>query len=85
MSCFVLATQLGGKVKDHVMRDDDVSSSSQTSLPGSRACPPLRSVWHAEAFRPPPTVPGGLLDLTALGRQEAWEEPKGRAPVLHDT
>jgi predicted dithiol-disulfide oxidoreductase (DUF899 family) len=26
-----------------------------------------------------------LLDLTALGRQEAWEEPKGRAPVLHDT
>lgn len=25
-----------------------------------------------------------LLDLTALGRQEAWEEPKGRAPVLHD-
>jgi predicted dithiol-disulfide oxidoreductase (DUF899 family) len=26
-----------------------------------------------------------LLDLTALGRQEAWEEPKDRAPVLHDT
>jgi predicted dithiol-disulfide oxidoreductase (DUF899 family) len=26
-----------------------------------------------------------LLDLTALGRQEAWEEPKGRAPVLRDT
>ena len=26
-----------------------------------------------------------LLDLTALGRQEAWEEPEGRAPVLHDT
>ena len=26
-----------------------------------------------------------LLDLTALGRQEAWEEPKGRAPVLHGT
>jgi predicted dithiol-disulfide oxidoreductase (DUF899 family) len=25
-----------------------------------------------------------LLDLTALGRQEAWEEPKGRAPVLQD-
>jgi predicted dithiol-disulfide oxidoreductase (DUF899 family) len=25
-----------------------------------------------------------LLDLTALGRQEAWEEPKGRAPVLHE-
>jgi predicted dithiol-disulfide oxidoreductase (DUF899 family) len=24
-----------------------------------------------------------LLDLTALGRQEGWEEPKGRAPVLH--
>jgi predicted dithiol-disulfide oxidoreductase (DUF899 family) len=24
-----------------------------------------------------------LLDLTALGRQEDWEEPKGRAPVLH--
>lgn len=26
-----------------------------------------------------------MLDLTALGRQEAWEEPKGRAPRLHDT
>jgi predicted dithiol-disulfide oxidoreductase (DUF899 family) len=26
-----------------------------------------------------------LLDLTALGRQEAWEEPQDRAPVLHDT
>jgi predicted dithiol-disulfide oxidoreductase (DUF899 family) len=26
-----------------------------------------------------------LLDLTALGRQEAWEEPKGRAPALPDT
>jgi predicted dithiol-disulfide oxidoreductase (DUF899 family) len=25
-----------------------------------------------------------LLDLTALGRQEAWEQPEGRAPVLHD-
>jgi predicted dithiol-disulfide oxidoreductase (DUF899 family) len=24
-----------------------------------------------------------LLDLTAFGRQETWEEPKGRAPVLH--
>ncbi|WP_280386633.1 DUF899 domain-containing protein [Nocardia wallacei] len=24
-----------------------------------------------------------LLDLTPLGRQEEWEEPKGRAPVLH--
>lgn len=23
-----------------------------------------------------------FLDMTALGRQEAWEEPKGRAPVL---
>jgi predicted dithiol-disulfide oxidoreductase (DUF899 family) len=26
-----------------------------------------------------------LLDLTALGRQEAWEEPKDRAASLHDT
>jgi predicted dithiol-disulfide oxidoreductase (DUF899 family) len=25
------------------------------------------------------------LDLTALGRQEAWEAPKSRAPVLQDT
>ncbi|GAA4890499.1 DUF899 domain-containing protein [Actinomycetospora straminea] len=25
-----------------------------------------------------------LLDLTALGRQETWEEPAGRAPVAHD-
>jgi predicted dithiol-disulfide oxidoreductase (DUF899 family) len=24
-----------------------------------------------------------LLDLTALGRQEDWEEPKGRAPRVH--
>jgi len=24
-----------------------------------------------------------FLDLTALGRQEAWEEPKGRAPRVH--
>jgi predicted dithiol-disulfide oxidoreductase (DUF899 family) len=24
-----------------------------------------------------------LLDLTALGRQEDWEQPKGRAPRLH--
>ena len=24
-----------------------------------------------------------LLDLTALGRQEDWEEPKGRAPAVH--
>jgi predicted dithiol-disulfide oxidoreductase (DUF899 family) len=26
-----------------------------------------------------------FLDMTALGRQEGWEEPKGRAPVLRDT
>jgi predicted dithiol-disulfide oxidoreductase (DUF899 family) len=25
-----------------------------------------------------------LLDLTALGRQEDWEEPGGRAPVAHE-
>ncbi|RDI49637.1 DUF899 domain-containing protein [Nocardia mexicana] len=25
-----------------------------------------------------------LLDLTSLGRQEEWEEPKGRAPELHE-
>jgi predicted dithiol-disulfide oxidoreductase (DUF899 family) len=24
-----------------------------------------------------------LLDLTALGRQEDWEEPKGRVPAVH--
>ena len=24
-----------------------------------------------------------LLDLTALGRQEEWEEPKGRAAAAH--
>jgi predicted dithiol-disulfide oxidoreductase (DUF899 family) len=24
-----------------------------------------------------------MLDLTALGRQEEWEEPKGRAPRVH--
>jgi predicted dithiol-disulfide oxidoreductase (DUF899 family) len=26
-----------------------------------------------------------MLDLTALGRQEDWEEPKGRAPIVHST
>jgi len=26
-----------------------------------------------------------FLDLTAFGRQEAWEELKGRAPVIHGT
>jgi predicted dithiol-disulfide oxidoreductase (DUF899 family) len=26
-----------------------------------------------------------LLDLTALGRQEVWEEPKNRAPVAYST
>jgi predicted dithiol-disulfide oxidoreductase (DUF899 family) len=26
-----------------------------------------------------------FLDLTAFGRQEAWEEPRGRAPVIHGT
>ncbi len=26
----------------------------------------------------------GFLDQTALGRQEDWEEPKGRAPDPHD-
>jgi len=24
-----------------------------------------------------------MLDMTALGRQEAWEEPKGRAEQPH--
>ena len=27
-------------------------------------------------------LPYAFLDLTALGRQEAWEEPKGRAPTI---
>jgi predicted dithiol-disulfide oxidoreductase (DUF899 family) len=27
--------------------------------------------------------PYAFLDLTAFGRQEDWEEPKGRAPVTH--
>jgi predicted dithiol-disulfide oxidoreductase (DUF899 family) len=26
-----------------------------------------------------------FLDLTAFGRQEAWEEPKDRVPVTHGT
>jgi len=26
-----------------------------------------------------------MLDLTALGRQEDWEEPKDRAPIVHST
>lgn len=28
-------------------------------------------------------LPYAFLDLTALGRQEDWEEPKDRAPVVH--
>jgi predicted dithiol-disulfide oxidoreductase (DUF899 family) len=28
-------------------------------------------------------LPYAFLDLTALGRQEDWEEPKGRAAVVH--
>jgi predicted dithiol-disulfide oxidoreductase (DUF899 family) len=28
-------------------------------------------------------LPCAFLDLTALGRQEDWEEPKGRAAVVH--
>jgi len=27
-------------------------------------------------------LPHAFLDLAALGRQEAWEEPKGRVPGL---
>jgi predicted dithiol-disulfide oxidoreductase (DUF899 family) len=27
----------------------------------------------------------GFLDMTALGRQEAWEEPKDRAPTIRNT
>jgi predicted dithiol-disulfide oxidoreductase (DUF899 family) len=30
----------------------------------------------------PPGLLGHYLDLTALGRQEEWEEPKGRATPL---
>jgi predicted dithiol-disulfide oxidoreductase (DUF899 family) len=30
----------------------------------------------------PPGLLGHYLELTALGRQEAWEEPKGRATPL---
>jgi predicted dithiol-disulfide oxidoreductase (DUF899 family) len=26
-----------------------------------------------------------FLDMTALGRQEEWEEPKGRAPAIQGT
>jgi predicted dithiol-disulfide oxidoreductase (DUF899 family) len=26
----------------------------------------------------------GILDMTALGRQEDWEEPKGRSAAVHD-
>ena len=29
-------------------------------------------------------MPYALLDLTALGRQEDWKEPKGRAPIMRD-
>jgi predicted dithiol-disulfide oxidoreductase (DUF899 family) len=56
---------------------------------------PAASCARAARFstRTRPT-PGGLdhvdfaysfLDMTALGRQEAWEEPKDRAPMIRDT
>jgi hypothetical protein len=37
-------------------------------------------------YRPAPGLLGdayAILDMTALGRQEAWEEPKDRGPLLH--
>jgi len=38
----------------------------------------------ARAAEPPPADGRtGLLDLTALGRQEEWEKPKGRAAKFY--
>jgi hypothetical protein len=35
------------------------------------------------SFSPPGRHIQYWLDLTALGRQEDWEEPKGRAAAAH--
>lgn len=42
-------------------------------------------VFHTYSTFGRGTEPGAysILDLTALGRQEEWEEPKGRAPIAH--
>ncbi|MCP2323975.1 hypothetical protein HDA40_002482 [Hamadaea flava] len=42
-------------------------------------------VFHTYSTFGRGTEPGTctLLDLTALGRQEEWEEPKGRVPAAH--
>jgi predicted dithiol-disulfide oxidoreductase (DUF899 family) len=39
---------------------------------------------HGRATSTAPSL-YSMLDLTALGRQEDWEEPKGRALAVHST
>ncbi len=66
-------------------RDPDWASAGSTEMPGFSSF--LRdgdAVLHTSATYARGTEQAGggayaLLDLTALGRQEDWEEPKGRA------
>jgi predicted dithiol-disulfide oxidoreductase (DUF899 family) len=79
-----------GQVSYNYRSEPDLLGDQQsTELPGASCF--LRD--HGETFHTYSAYargldhtdwPYALLDLTALGRQEAWEEPKGRASVLHD-
>jgi predicted dithiol-disulfide oxidoreductase (DUF899 family) len=67
---------------------DMVADDPSTEVPGLSCF--LRDgdqVFHTYSTwaRGTDTIGGAysLLDLTALGRQEDWEEPKGRAPRVH--
>jgi predicted dithiol-disulfide oxidoreductase (DUF899 family) len=67
---------------------DMVADDPSTEVPGFSCF--LRDgdqVFHTYSTwaRGTDTIGGAysLLDLTALGRQEDWEEPKGRAPRVH--
>ena len=59
------------------------------SYPASSGSRPGAACWRARRSSPGPTMRSGgteyvgnaytYLDMIALGRQEDWEEPKGRA------
>ena len=70
-----------------VRLDPEWASEGSTEMPGFSCF--LRdgdAVFHTYSTYARGTEPAdgtyGLLDLTAFGRQEDWEEPKGRAPKV---
>jgi predicted dithiol-disulfide oxidoreductase (DUF899 family) len=79
-----MATKLGRLVK----LDPDWASDDSAEMPGSSCF--LRdgdAVFHAYSTYARGTGQAGagaysMLDMTALRRQEDWEEPKGRAPKV---